>query len=222
MKAGERCQVARAPQTLKTENVSLKAKVQVGWEHGCSQSEESLGVIAEIALEIASKKATLKIETFEGKSFGPSPSRYRQGDHDFVHQSFRRRRIYSGTSRREGEKMILELDQVESATDPSGGINYGKPEKATISHTITCTDATLGVLPPVSSDSIGRDEAPQCSAVVLCSGLLELVSLPFEQLTPIAPRALVDGALPLIDGAGIDIDVRNFHSSDWTSFRRAK
>jgi hypothetical protein len=200
----------------------LRAKVHVASQHGCSQSEASQAVISEISLTVSGGQVKLAIEAFESSSFGPSAGRYMQGDRNFHRDSTRWRWTYTGVAERAGGKLLLQFNRLETVVDRRGGIDYQEPRHEAAATTVTCTEGTVGLLAPFSNRGEGASpEVASCGAVVLCAGLLELVHIPFESLTPLAPRTLIDGALPLLPGKGIDVDVRHFHSLDLTSFRRS-
>ena len=212
-----------AGRLLTGEALSFRAKVQLGFEHGCSQSMENVGSITDLVMKVSDKdEATIIAETFEEETFGPSLGEFRKGSGQFVHRSTRVKKTWRGRAFRLPGLVRLEIERVETAVDASGGIQYGPPTAEKLSHEIVCRDSGLLVGPTWSSVRTGETSPPPtCARTLACEGLYELVPIKDERLQQRRAFVLPGGALPLLPGSGIDISSKRFYGDDWNDFRRA-
>jgi len=213
----------RAGRPITDEALSFRVKVELGFEHGCSQSMESTGSITELVINVNDRdEATIIAETFEDETFGPSLGEFRRGGRQFVHHSTRVKKTWRGRAFRTPGLVRLQIERVETAVDASGGIHYGPPMAAKVSYEIVCRDSGLLVGPAWSS--LRTDETPPpptCARTLACEGIYELVPIKDERLQQRRAFVLPGGALPLLPGSGIDISSKVFHGDDWNHFRRA-
>ncbi len=198
--------------------VSFKAEVNIGREHGCSQSSETLASISNFNLALDGDRVLLLVDTFEGTSFGPSLGAYRAGRDQWTHHHVRWHRAYQGTLARRGDDLVLHFTSLETSVDRRGGTHYAELQKTTVDRSATCGPGVIGMKVANSEGSLA------CGEVLLCRDLLGLV--PFaadarEALTPIAAGALIDERLPLRAGPGIQVRAEEFYGRSVASFTGA-
>jgi hypothetical protein len=212
-----------AGRLLTGEAFSFRAKVELGFEHGCSMSIETAASITDLVMTVSDKdEATIIAETFEGETVGPSLGEFRKGSGQFIHRSTRVKKTWRGRTFRLPGLVRLEIERVETAVDASGGINYGPATAEKLSHEIVCRESGLLVGPAWNSVRTGEKSPPStCARTLACEGLYELVPIKDERLQQRRAFVLPGGALPLLPGSGIDINSKSFHGDDWNDFRRA-
>ncbi len=87
-----------------------QAVASISHEHSCSQSFESSSYRANFTLSVdANGAARLTLDADDAYTFGPSPGRYRSGDHQFDHRNQPSKSAWHGTATRSGGGLALHL-----------------------------------------------------------------------------------------------------------------
>ncbi|HOX44491.1 MAG TPA: hypothetical protein PK668_12885 [Myxococcota bacterium] len=203
---------------------TLKLKLHVGWEHGCSQSMERFGEVGTLTLAVdGAGAATLELDLFHAHTFGPSFGRYKQGDHEFTHQDSRLRARWKGKAVKRGAALVATFTSQESTAQLWGGGDW-KPEKSgPASLEVVCEPASVRLDPPLGSGVDGGPApAPACAPVLLCGTSQPILSFEHERVRERSRRLFIQGSLPLALAPGLEATLEEHYSSEWDYLRAAK
>ena len=199
------------------------AAFHVDYEHGCSQSHESVG--SEVTMRLAltpSGEAELLLTLEQTTVLGPSFGEFRRGARDFSATRRRERHRFEGRAARSGEGLRVVFEKAFTAVRDLP--EYGEaplpgPTERESSLRLACVARAIPVYEP----------APEGRAPVLVEG--ETPS-PYRALlcTPSAPltgtyhlpdaHMRVEGALPLAREPGLQVTGHSWSGSDSTVVRR--
>jgi hypothetical protein len=149
--------------------LDLRGRLERSGEHGCSQSFASSSDQATLALTVDARgAATLAIDLEHRETFGPSPGRYAQGDHEFTHTTELARVVMTGRAARTGSELEVRFDRVARSSVRFTG--YGTlplpPATTTaLTGTLRCRLAPIDVMPSQWSDG----EVATQSALLQCA-----------------------------------------------------
>lgn len=194
------------------EALTYSLDLEIDNEHGCSQSHESTGVDAELVLQVSpDDEATLTLHLHSTSVFGPSFSKFQQGENDFYTTYSEEQSVWTGTAKRSGSRISIAFDHVETSSYEVHG--YGgelpPPVGSTSSLTLLCTTSTVPVYAALEEDEYFWDvegKTPEPTDVVLCKPSDEILGWLHDM-------ALVDGGIPLGSPPGIAmLSSRMFYS----------
>jgi len=195
----------------------LRFKFNVGREHGCSHSMESLGEVGDLRIEVdKDNKAVLRLDLFQSRTFGPSPGDLGASERDFKHNDSRFRAVWTGKAERTGTDLVLKFSKKEY-THEEWGSDF-KPQGTVESGLVlTCTSGTLLLDPPYDKPV----QRPECAPVLFCRPSAPILTFKDEQVREMAAKLYYSGGLPFAPHPGLDADINTHYHSGWEHLRRA-
>lgn len=192
-------------------------------EHSCSRSYASTHDSASLALELGSNGlATLTSDGRSSEIFGPSPSRYQDGDHQVTRTTRAHHIVWKGRVVARGDVLTITFEGAlvaEAVWRGSGELPLPAATQAPAAWTLECRTAARTVFPAMNPPSAYPSADDTKAAASLAIANCTSTAIP-AVLTRLVPTFARDG-IPFAPGRGVVLAASARWGDDVTALRRA-